>query len=144
VTFESICDSCAPQDEEAPNHHYPEILPFLLTPLFLGNYSLAILPQLFAILAVFSLLGLTLWWFRRNGALQFRSCLPPRFSPPRSRSQIRLLARVEGLQLSPTHSLSLIRLADRAILIGTSPAGFYLVDSSSWKALEAQAKESQP
>lgn len=103
---------------------------------------MVILPQLLAILAVFALLGLTLWWFRRTGALQFRSCLP-RFSPPRSRSPTRLLARVEALQLSPTHSLSLIRLADRAILIGTSPAGFYLVESGSWRTLEAQAKESQ-
>ena len=95
-----------------------------------------ILPQLLAVLGVFALLGLTLWWLRRNGALQLRAYLPPR-------SQTRLLARVEALQLTPTHSLSLIRLADRAILIGTSPAGFHLVESSSWKTLEAQAKDSQ-
>jgi hypothetical protein len=64
--------------------------------------------------------------------------LPPRFSNPRGRSRARLLERVEALQLTPTHSLSLIRLADRAILIGTSPAGFHLVESTSWKTLEAQ------
>ena len=102
-----------------------------------------ILPQLLAILAVFALLGLTLWWLRRNGALQLRSCLPPRFSSSRGRSQTRLLGRVEALQLTPTHTLSLIRLADRAILIGTSPAGFHLVESTSWKILEARAAQVQ-
>ena len=104
-----------------------------------------ILPQLLAVLAVFGLLGLTLWWLKRNGAIQLRACLPPRFSGARGRSQTRLLDRVEALQLTPTHSLSLIRLADRAILIGTSPTGFHLVESTSWKTLEgqAQAKEAQ-
>jgi flagellar biogenesis protein FliO len=104
---------------------------------------LEILPQLLAILAVFALLGLTLWWLKRNGAIQLRSYLPQRFSTSGARSQTRLLGRVEALQLTPTHSLSLIRLADRAILIGTSPAGFHLVESTSWKTLEAQAKEAQ-
>lgn len=102
-----------------------------------------ILPQLLAILAVFALLGLTLWWLRRNGMVQLRSCLPARFSTAGGRSQSRLLGRVEALQLTPTHSLSLIRLADRAILIGTSPAGFHLVESTSWKTLENQAREGQ-
>jgi flagellar biogenesis protein FliO len=104
---------------------------------------LEILPQLLAVLAVFALLGLTLWWLKRNGAVQLRSYLPPRFAAPRGRSQKRLLDRVEALQLTPTHSINLIRLADRAILIGTSPAGFHLVESTSWKTLEAQAKDSQ-
>jgi flagellar biogenesis protein FliO len=104
---------------------------------------LEILPQLLAILAVFALLGLTLWWLKRNGAIHLRSYLPQRFSTSGARSQTRLLGRVEALQLTPTHSLSLIRLADRAILIGTSPAGFHLVESTSWKTLEAQSKEAQ-
>ena len=95
-----------------------------------------ILPQLLVILAVFALLGVTLWWLRRNGSLQLRSCLPPRFSGARPHG--RILTRIEALQLSPTHSLNLVRLGDRAILIGASPAGFHLVESTSWKTLEAQ------
>jgi flagellar biogenesis protein FliO len=106
---------------------------------------LEILPQLLAVFGVFALLGLALWWLRRKGAVQFRSFVPLRFSSVvRGRSEPRLLARIEALQLTPTHSLSLIRLADRAILIGTSPAGFHLVESTSWKALETQAKDSRP
>lgn len=101
-----------------------------------------ILPQLLAVLSVFALLGLTLWWLKRNGAVQLRAWMPPRFAVRAGgRSQKRLLDRVEALQLTPTHSLSLIRLADRAILVGTSPAGFHLVESTSWKTLEGQAKE---
>lgn len=99
-------------------------------------------PQLLAVFGVFILLGLTLWWLRQKGAVQLRSYIPPRFAASRG-SQTRLLGRVEALQLTPTHSLSLVRLADRAILIGTSPAGFHLVESTSWKTLEAQSKESR-
>jgi hypothetical protein len=103
---------------------------------------LEILPQLLAVFGVFILLGLTLWWLRQKGAVELRSYIPPRFATSRGRSQTRLLGRVEALQLTPTHSLSLVRLADRAILLGTSPAGFHLVESTSWKSLEAQSKES--
>lgn len=86
-----------------------------------------ILPQLAAVLGVFALLGLTLWWLRRRGMVT----LTRRTSPHQ------LLQRVDGLQLSPTHSLSLVRMGERAILIGTSPAGFYLIESTPWKGLEA-------
>lgn len=103
-----------------------------------------ILPQMLAILAVFALLGVTLWWLRRNGAVQFRSVLPPRFAGPRGRSQTRFLGRIEALQLTPSHSLSLIRVADRAILIGTSPAGIHLIESTPWKTLEDYARTSEP
>ena len=100
-----------------------------------------------AILAVFALLGLTLWWLRRNGAVQFRSMLPPRFSGFRGRGdarpQTRLMGRIEALQLTPSHSVSLIRVADRAILIGTSSAGMHLIESTPWKTLEEYARAAE-
>jgi hypothetical protein len=34
-------------------------------------------------------------------------------------------------------------MGDRAILIGTSPAGFHLVESAPWKTLEAVSPEQQ-
>jgi flagellar biogenesis protein FliO len=104
---------------------------------------LDILPQLLAVLAVFVLLGLTLWWLRRRGVVQAGSFVPLRFSGLRNRTQPKMLQRIDALQLSPTHSLSLIKMADRAILVGTSPAGFYLVESSSWKTLQSQAEVQQ-
>ena len=102
-----------------------------------------ILPQIGAVLAVFALLGFTLWWLRRRGALQGAPLAGFRLPVRNRASQPKLLQRVDGLQLSPTHSLSLVRMADRAILIGTSPSGFYLVESSSWKTIAAQSDASQ-
>jgi flagellar biogenesis protein FliO len=104
---------------------------------------LEILPQLAAVLGVFALLGFTLWWLRKRGAVQGAPLLSFGLSSSRGRGQGKMLQRVDALQLSPTHSLSLVRMADRAILIGTSPAGFYLVESSSWKTLQAQADVQQ-
>lgn len=91
-----------------------------------------ILPQLAAVLGVFALLGFTLWWLRRRGMVTVgRTKTSPQ----------KLLKRVDALQLSPTHALSLVRMGERAILIGTSPAGFYLVESTPWKALDGAQPE---
>ncbi len=103
-----------------------------------------LLPQLLVVFGVFALLGFTLWWLKRTGAAQFRSGFALRTFMPKTRSHVNVLQRVDGLQLSPTHSLSLIRMADRAILIGTSPAGFHLVESSSWKTLQSQMEQPKP
>jgi hypothetical protein len=68
--------------------------------------------------------------------------LAPRVQLPwtfgRKHGPAKVLQRIDALQLSPTHALSLVRMGDRAILIGTSPSGFHLVESSSWKTLETQ------
>jgi Flagellar biosynthesis protein, FliO len=92
---------------------------------------------LFSVLFVFALLGVTLWWLRRRGAAQ----LKPIFALRIKTGGGKLLQRVEGLQLSPTHGLSLVRMGDRAILIGTSPAGFHLVESAPWKTIEPKESE---
>jgi flagellar biogenesis protein FliO len=93
---------------------------------------LEILPQLLAVLGVFALLGATLWWLRRRGGM---------VSISRKSSPQKLLTRVDALQLSPTHALSLVRMGERAILIGTSPAGFHLVESSPWKSIEGATQQ---
>jgi flagellar biogenesis protein FliO len=92
---------------------------------------LEILPQLLAVLGVFGLLGATLWWLRRRGMVSLRH----------RPSRARLLTCADALQLSPTHALSLVRMGDRAILIGTSPAGFCLIESSQWKSVEGTQTE---
>ena len=82
------------------------------------------MPQL-AFVLVFALLGFALWWVRgRNpmtGGLTLAS---------RSSRRIRTLERIDHLQLSASHSLNLVRMADRAILIGISPQGFCVVESA--------------
>jgi len=96
------------------------------------------IPQLLAVIAVFSLLGMTMWWLKKKGLLQVPSSSFASIKSGRPRG---ILQRVETVRLSPTHSLNLVRMGDRAVLIGTSSAGFYLVESSSWKALKAQSDE---
>jgi flagellar biogenesis protein FliO len=93
------------------------------------------------ILLVFALLAFIMWWLKKKGAIQMAALLPSRLAARRSGTRERLLARVDGLQLSATHSLSLIRMADRAILVGISPAGFYLLESSPWKSLQSGADQ---
>ena len=96
-----------------------------------------IMSQVICILAVFLLLGLTLWWLKKTGAIQV-AAMTSWGLPGRHRGGEKLLERVDGLQLSPTHSLNLVRMADRAVLIGISPTGFHLVESMSWKSLQSQ------
>ena len=96
------------------------------------------IPQLLAVIAVFSLLGMTMWWLKKKGLLQVPSSSFASIKSGRPRG---ILQRVETVRLSPTHSLNLVRMGDRAVLIGTSSAGFYLVESSSWKVLKAQSDE---
>ena len=93
-----------------------------------------IFPQFLAVLLVFALLGATLWWLRHRGTVQLTPMLP--FRRTAKGSSGKLLQRIESLQLTPTHALSLVRMGDRAILVGTSPAGFHLVESTPWKTLE--------
>lgn len=100
--------------------------------------TLELLPQFAAVIAVFALLGITLWWLKKRGAVQGNASFPFRLRPRRGLGQGKVLEHVDTLSLSPTHALNVVRMADRAILIGTSPSGFYVVESHSWKALQAQ------
>jgi hypothetical protein len=99
------------------------------------------IPQLLAVFGVFGLLALTLVWLRRRGVVQMTPRIPLRLGTRRKQGQGKVLQRLDALQLSPTHALNLVRMGERAILIGTSPDGFYLVESSSWKTLESQLPE---
>jgi Flagellar biosynthesis protein, FliO len=92
-------------------------------------------PRMWGILAVFALLAFTLWCLKKKGTIRMAAVFPVRWSGQGQRGEERLLERIDGLRLSPTHSLSLIRMADRAILIGISPGGFCLVESTPWKPI---------
>lgn len=92
--------------------------------------------QSLGIFVVFALMGVTLWWLKKKSLIRMVPLLPARWAAGRSRAGGKLLERVDGLRLSPTHSLSLIRMADRAILVGISPAGFCLIESLPWKSAE--------
>lgn len=85
------------------------------------------LQQMLAVLAVFGILGGALWLLRRRGLA--------RFSMTTSRKNQGVLSQVERLPLSPTHSLHLVRMADRVILIASWPGGCQAIESSPWNQI---------
>ncbi len=70
--------------------------------------------QLSAVVLVLGLLGVGLWGLRRMGIAKIGMS-----GGGRGRS----LRVVERLALTPQHSLHLVQVADRTMLIATSPAG---------------------
>ena len=73
--------------------------------------------QILAALFVLALLAGTLWLLRRKGVANVHLTLPKRFSGAKQ------MDRVEHISLSPHHSLHLVRVRNRTILIGISPSG---------------------
>ena len=88
--------------------------------------------QILAVSGVLALLGASLWWLRSRGLAQYGICRP-------SGSRQRALEAMERLPLGPQHSLHLVRLAGRGLLVGVSPAGCTLLGSYDLAALEAPA-----
>jgi flagellar biogenesis protein FliO len=86
------------------------------------------LQQMLAVLAVFGVLGGALWWLRGRVFARFA------IAAPKKKNQS-VLSQVERLPLSATHSLHLVRMADRAILIASWPGGCQAIESSAWNQL---------
>ena len=79
--------------------------------------------QLLAVTAVLGLLCGSLWILKRKGWARAGLRRPARSGQPR-------LEVVDRLALTPQHSLHLIRLADRTLLVGLSPQGCNLLESA--------------
>lgn len=77
--------------------------------------------QALSVLLVLALLGGTLWWLRRRGMAQFVMRAPG----SGRRKSIQVLERTA---LTPQHSLHLVRVADRTVLIAASPAGCSILE----------------
>lgn len=78
--------------------------------------------QSIAAVAVIGLLIGVIWILRRRGFAQVALRLG---SPGRKRS----LESVERLPLTPNHSLHLVRVSGRLILVGVSPSGCSLLEN---------------
>jgi flagellar biosynthetic protein FliO len=76
-----------------------------------------LLQQLLAIFLVLALLVTTLWLLRRKGLASVNLSLPKRSAGPKE------MELIERLTLTAHHSLHLVRVKDRVILIGLSPSG---------------------
>jgi len=83
--------------------------------------------QVWAVSAVLLLLAASLWWLRRKGLARYAS----------RGSRKQNLQAVERLMLGPQHSLHLVRLAGRGLLVGTSPAGCAVLESFAWPSPES-------
>lgn len=81
--------------------------------------------QFLSVLAVFALLGVALWTLRRSGSPSFGlRRLPFGIHPP---ARPRSLQSVERLALTPQHSLHLVRIDGRAVVVATHPHGCALL-----------------
>jgi flagellar biosynthetic protein FliO len=78
--------------------------------------------QLFAIFVVLGVLCGGVWLLKRKGFAYSRARRPNGAGHPR-------LEVLDRLALSPNHSLHLVRMADRTLLIGLSPNGCNLLES---------------
>ncbi len=81
--------------------------------------------QLFAVVGVLMLLGGSLFFLRRKGLARFGLKAAGAASG-------RQLQSVERLPLTPQHSLHLIRVYGRVVLIAVSPGGCSVLDGSAW------------
>lgn len=87
-----------------------------------------------AIAGVFLLLGAVLWSLRRKNAAIF-----PLFkNAPYARRALETAGR---LALTPQHSLHLVRMGDRALLVAVHSTGCTLLESAPWRDLETAGEE---
>jgi flagellar biogenesis protein FliO len=86
------------------------------------------LQQAAAVLLVLTLLGATLYGLRAKGL----ALIMPRRSGMGNRRQ---LESIERLPLTPHHSLHLVRVEDRTVLIAVSPNGCSILDRTFENAL---------
>lgn len=75
-----------------------------------------LLDQILAVLFVLLLVGAAVWALNRKRGL-------PMFPLRRRTTAASTLAVLERLPLTPQHALHLVRVGDRVVLVGTSPAG---------------------
>ncbi len=78
--------------------------------------------QLFAVAGVLGALGIMVWALKRKGLV--------RMNLRGARSSDSRLEVLDRLVLTPHHSVHLIRLADRTLLVGLSPNGCNLLETA--------------
>lgn len=86
--------------------------------------------QVLAVTGVLMLLAASLYVLRRKGVARYALRLP-RAAGGRN------LEAVERLSLGPQHSLHLVRLAGRGLLVGVSPAGCTVLETMDWTAVSS-------
>ncbi|HUI79931.1 MAG TPA: flagellar biosynthetic protein FliO [Bryobacteraceae bacterium] len=77
--------------------------------------------QALSVLLVLGILGATLWWLRRRGMAAFA------FKGPAG-GRRKSIQVIERLALTPQHSLHLVKVESRTMLIAASPAGCSILE----------------
>jgi flagellar biogenesis protein FliO len=93
-----------------------------------------VLRQVFSVLLVFSLLGAVLWALRRGGRISFQGLARKRIP-----GQTKSMVAVERLALTPQHTLHLVCINGREVLVATHPQGCSVVSDAVESALGAKA-----
>jgi hypothetical protein len=99
-----------------------------------------VLRQVFSVLLVFSLLGAALWALRRGGRVSFQGFTLRSLARTRVLRSTKSMVAVERLALTPQHTLHLVRINGREVLIATHPQGCSVVTTAvAERAMGAQA-----
>ena len=94
-----------------------------------------VLRQAFSVLLVFSLLGAVLWALRRGGRISFQG-----FARNRILGNAKSMVAVERLALTPQHTLHIVRVNGRELILATHPRGCTVVaGEAAERAMRAQA-----
>lgn len=88
--------------------------------------------QILAVAVVLGVMYGALWLLRRKGYVRSSIRRPAGNGEPR-------LEVIDRLSLTPQHSVHLIRMADRTLLVGLSPNGCNLLESRPAAMLPPQA-----
>jgi len=90
--------------------------------------------QVFSVLLVFSLLGAALWALRRSGRISFQG-----LAWKRALGNTKSMVAVERLALTRQHTLHLVCIHGREVLVATHPQGCSVVETVTERAMRAQA-----
>lgn len=85
--------------------------------------------QILSVVAVLTLLGCTLYWLRTKGVARFSVKGIGGGGPRRMQS-------LERISLTPQHSLHLVRVAGRVLVVAVSPGGCSVLDGAGWDGVD--------
>ncbi len=85
------------------------------------------LQQATIVIGVLAALAIALYVLRSKGVVQFAT-------PVRGGANARRLQSIERLPLTAQHSLHLVRVAGRVMLIAVSPGGCSVLDGAGWES----------
>jgi flagellar biogenesis protein FliO len=90
------------------------------------------LQQATIVIGVLAALGIALYVLRSKGVVQFAT--------KASSANARRLQSIERLPLTAQHSLHLVRVAGRVILIAVAPGGCSLLDGGGWESKQDEGR----